>query len=737
MSRMNRDTDTEIFGVVERITFQNDDNGYTVAKLSPHKRGQDLVCIIGSMPGLRPGESVRCHGQWKIHKVHGSQFEVDRFTTEAPSDLAGIEKYLGSGLIRGIGATYAKRIVRAFKEKTLQIIDETPERLAEVPGIGKKRAGQIIGCWQEQRSVREVMIFLQSHGVSPTFAQKIFKVYGQKSITKVQEDPYSLAQDIFGIGFKKADQIAESLGIEKNSPRRIEAGIIFSLTALSTDGHVCFPVEAFTSYAAELLEVDRASIGEGLRRLRQQTRIEILPQVHCGELQDTVWLMPLYRSEVGIARECLRIKEHRSKLRTIDVQKAVDWAEDKLGISLAQHQAEAVAAALSNKMQVITGGPGTGKSTITAAILKILEKLTTRIVLAAPTGRAAKRMTEVTGKKASTIHSLLSWDFKTGGFRKNRKTPLEADVLIVDEASMIDTHLMNSLLRAVPDACKVILVGDIDQLPSVGPGNVLRDLIDSGEINVSQLTEVFRQAQGSNIITNAHRVNKGQFPTLKNSPDSDFFFIEADDNEDVLKQIIGLVTDRLPKRYRLNPVDEIQVLSPMNKGVIGAINLNTTLQDHLNPRGEALFAYGRRFKVADKVMQIRNNYNREVYNGDIGRVEHIDHANTELIALIDGKEVVYPFSDLDELVLAYAVSVHKYQGSECPAIVMPISTSHFKLLHRNLFYTGITRGKKLVVLVGSKKAVAMAVRNDEVQERHTGLKQTIVECSGTQSGAGF
>ncbi len=714
-----------IFGYIERITFQNPETGFTVAQLQESKKS-DLTCIVGFMPSVQPGESIRCFGFWKSHLMYGNQFEIEKYQVETPADVNGIRKYLGSGLIKGIGPTYAQRIVDTFGVDTLHVIDKEPERLKEVAGLGKKRIGLITTCWSDQKSIRDVMIFLQSHGVSPTYAQKIFKTYGNKSIEVVKENPYTLARNIHGIGFKTADDIAGKMGIAKDSPMRIVAGLEFILAELSKNGHVCYPLTEFFAHAIETLQVTQTLIDYGMDQLKKEDCIEIEKMVYDATLQDFVWSKSLFVTESGIAREIRRIKKGIADLRTVNVQKALDWVEETLKIKLGENQKSAVGNALEDKICIITGGPGTGKSTITKAILAITEKLTDKILLTAPTGRAAKRMSEITGKKASTIHSLLEFDFK-GGFKKNRDSPLECDLIIVDESSMIDTYLMYSLLKAIPTKARVVFVGDINQLPSVGPGNVLKDIITSRYLLVTTLNEIYRQAAGSDIITNAHKINQGIVPYSKKRPDSDFFFIEEQEPENVLKSIIALVTQRVPKKYNFDPLKDIQVLAPMKKGIIGTENLNVALQEALNPKNTPLYRYGKRFALGDKVMQLRNNYTRTVFNGDIGLITDIDHGEQELIVTIDDREVIYEFNDLDELSLAYAISVHKYQGSECPCIIMPVHTTHFKLLHRNLLYTGVTRGKKLVILIGTTKALVIAVKNDEVKKRYTGLLQFMQE----------
>jgi exodeoxyribonuclease V alpha subunit len=721
-----------ISGYVERITYQNPDNGYTVAQLRERGR-KDLTCIVGTMPLLKPGETIRCIGSWKQHLVHGRQFTVNECHIEAPADLIGIRKYLGSGLIKGIGPTYAKRIVEKFGVDTLNIIDRSPEKLNEVEGLGEKRVEKIIECWQGQKSIREVMIFLQSHGVSPTYAQKIFKIYGQQSIQRVKENPYYLARDIKGIGFKMADVIAAKLGIDKKAPQRIDTGIEYLLNELSSDGHVCYPLTELMAESATVLEVEKALVEASISNLKKTQRLEVFDLFIQGKAVPFVWIKKLFVAEVGIARELQRLKKATSHLRAIDLTKALEWVQSQLKITLAPTQQLAVTHALTDKVHIITGGPGTGKSTITNAILSISSKLTSKILLAAPTGRAAKRMSEITGKQAATLHSLLEYDFsKSGGFKRNRENPLDCDLIIVDESSMIDTYLMYSLLKAIPNHARLILVGDINQLPSVGPGNVLKDIISSNHIPVTTLTEIFRQAAGSHIVTNAHRINQGMFPNIENSSTSDFFFIEAQEPEQVLEQIISLVSQRLPRKYGLDCINDIQVLAPMKRGVIGTENLNVVLQETLNPSKNALTISGKKFAVGDKVMQIRNNYQKNVFNGDIGRISHINVEDEEVVVKMDDREVIYNFTDLDELVLSYAVSVHKYQGSECPCVVLPVHTSHFLLLTRNLLYTGVTRGKRLVILVGTKKALAITVKNDKVKTRYTGLQQAILGTSHEQ-----
>lgn len=716
----------QIYGYVERITFQNIENGYTVAQLKQEKK-TELTCIVGHLPGIRPGESIRCFGEWKSHLVHGKQFEVSSFKVEAPADIIGIKKYLGSGLIKGIGPKYANRIVEKFGIHTLHIIDQSPEKLSEITGLGEKRIEKIKTCWETQKSVREVMVFLQTYGITPALAHKIFRVYGEKSIAKVKENPFHLARDIFGVGFKTADTLAQKMGIAKDDSMRIDAGIEYVLSELSGSGHVCYPVVDFLTEAEKVLEAPSFQIEPRLLILQNDDRIKLADLIEQGQKRLFIWIKSLYLSEMGIARELKRIKQGVSRLRQIDREKALAWVQEHHKIQLAENQSKAVDRSISGKLHIITGGPGTGKSTITKAILAITEKLTSKICLAAPTGRAAKRMSEITGKKATTIHSLLEPNFKEGGFKRNRQNPIDCDLLIVDEASMIDTSLMYSLLRAIPEHARVIFVGDIHQLPSVGPGNVLKDMIGSHSVSVTTLNEIFRQAAGSHIITNAHKINNGIFPSLHNGLDSDFFFLDCQENVDVLDTIVKLTAQRLPNRYNFNPIQDIQILAPMKKGIIGTENLNQSLQRVLNPRESSLLRGNGKLQEGDKVMQIRNNYKKEVFNGDIGYIETIDNEEQQVFIRFEDKHVVYEYTELDEIVLAYAISIHKFQGSECLCVVIPVHTSHFMMLHRNLLYTGITRGKELVVLVGTKKAIAIAVKNNEVQNRYTALRQAIME----------
>jgi exodeoxyribonuclease V alpha subunit len=711
--------DEPLSGYVDAIVYAQPENGFTVARLKEVKK-KDLTVIVGYLPGLQAGENVVCKGSWKNHPSHGRQYEVTEYTVESPSDVIGIQKYLESGLVKGIGPVYAKKIVDRFGADTLEVIDKTPHRLNEIEGLGKKKIRQLKECWDQQRSIREVMVFLRAHGASPGYAQKIFKQYGDESIAKVKENPYQLAKDITGIGFKVADAIAIKMGFALHSPERLAAGIEFVLWELAGEGHTCFPIAEFVPIATATLEVETELVEAAVKRLVNQQLVE----------QDgMIWLKAYFACEQGIARDLLRIVTGKQAIRAIDAVKAADWVQGQLSIQFAEQQKQAVIQALTDKVHIITGGPGTGKSTITNAILAISHKLTDKILLAAPTGRAAKRMTQITHKLAFTIHALLEMDFASGGFKRGKENPLDCDLLIVDEASMIDTQLLFHLLRAIPARARVLFVGDIDQLPSVGAGTVLRDLICSEKIGVTRLTEIFRQAKGSKIITNAHLINQGEFPEIHTPERSDFHFIEAETPEAIQQVILELVSKEIPRLWHYDSIDDIQVLSPMKRGVIGAEMLNDALQNLLNPSSKPVFRMGRRFHLHDKVMQIKNNYDKNVYNGDIGRITQIDEEG--ILVRFDDKEVEYDLTDLDELLLAYATSIHKYQGSECPCVVIPIHTTHFKMLHRNLLYTAVTRGKKQVYLVGSSKAIAIAVHNNQVQKRYTGLEKAIKETAKT------
>jgi len=719
---------TTLNGQIERITFTNEENGFTIAKVKVRGR-RELVTVVGVLMSPMPGEILDMQGEWTSHPQFGEQFKVMEYRTKVPATVHGIRKYLGSGLIKGLGPVMAGRIVDRFDKTTLDIIENDIQRLAEVEGIGKKRIALIAGAWDAQREIRDVMLFLQSHGVSSGYATKIFKHYGNRSIAVVKQNPYRLATDIFGIGFVTADQIAAKLGIVKDAGMRVEAGILYVLYQLSDEGHVYFPDELLISKSCQILEVEREAVVKALDRLAadQMIVMEDLPDRPDDVQKNSkaVFLAKFHLCETSIARRIKMLVSCPKSVRDIDSSRAIDWVQGQLAVTLADTQVAAVACAIENKAMIITGGPGTGKTTIINAVLKIFAKLKTRIMLAAPTGRAAKRMNETTGFEAKTIHRMLEFSPQQGGFQRNEDKPLDCDVLIIDEASMIDTVLMYHLLKAIPPVATFILVGDVNQLPSVGAGNILRDIIASFAVPVVELDKIFRQAQTSRIIVNAHKINEGVVPFLdtaySDDPHNDFYFIEQEDPEKILDIIIELTKVRIPQRFGFDPVDEIQVLTPMHRGVVGSGNLNRKLQAVLNP-GEGGITRGERIhRVNDKVMQIRNNYDKEVFNGDIGRITAIEWEDKEVMINFDGRQVVYDFSDLDEIVPAYAVSVHKSQGSEYAAVIIPIVTQHYILLQRNLIYTAVTRGKKLVVMVGSRKAMAIGVSNNKTQKRYTRL----------------
>ncbi|MEZ4735818.1 MAG: AAA family ATPase [Caldilineaceae bacterium] len=800
--------------MIERITYHNEETGYTVAKLTPELRSQSNagqsgfgrnreVAIIGTLVGVNVGESVELTGRWTIHAEYGRQFVVETMRTVLPATVAGIEKYLGSGLIRGVGPVTAKRIVKHFGVDTLTIIEEQPERLNEVPGVGRKRVQMIMTAWQEQKAIKEVMLFLQSHGVSTSLATKIYKFYGDDAIGIVRQDPYRLARDIFGIGFLTADRIAQSMGLAPDSPQRVAAGVAYALNQATEEGHVFLPTSELVAQAAELLNVSRDEIGIGVVRLWHDDQVKVAVRPGDDELrplapppvedeipqliaerghvyaaattaqaqqvladEHAIYLTPLYYSEQGVANQLRRLMYTGDSCFLSFQHQWQDWAtlfamaELITGLRLAPQQQSAVQAALTHRVTVLTGGPGTGKTTSIRTLLQICEQHRYRVVLAAPTGRAAKRLAETTGHEAKTLHRLLEFKPAEGmSFQRNADNPLEGDLLIVDEASMLDLVLTNHLLKAISPGMHLLLVGDVDQLPSVGAGNVLKDIIaaiegrdlelerlrDSSlqarpqslklpisqspntQATVIRLQTIFRQAAGSFIITNAHRINEGEMPTVDNETATDFFLFRTEEPERAAQLCVELVQSRIPKRFAI-PSTDIQVLSPMHRGIIGVGALNEALQTGLNPAApqKPEKRVGNRvYRIGDRVMQIRNNYDKDVYNGDMGAIQALDLEMQKVTVNIDGRAVVYDFLELDELVHAYAVSVHKSQGSEFPAVVIPVLTSHYMMLQRNLLYTAVTRAKRLVVLVGQPKAIAMAVRNDKVTQRFTGLRERL------------
>ncbi len=717
---------SDLQGQIERITYTNEENGFTIAKVRVYGN-PELVTVVGNFIEPVPGEIINMRGEWVNHPKYGEQFKVTQYETSVPASVHGIQKYLGCGLIKGIGPIIAKRIVTKFGEETLEVIENEIDRLAEVNGIGGKRTTMVKKAWDEQKEIRNVMLFLQSHGVSSAYATKIFKHYGDRSIAVVKKNPYRLATDIFGIGFVTADQIAGKLGFTKDSQLRVEAGILYVLHQLADDGHVYYPYNLLMEKCSEVLEVKYDIIVRALGTIAFEKRI-LIEDLNDSieefkENNKAVYLSKYHVCETGVAAKMKLLLKTPSTIREIHSEKAVDWVQKRLAITLATKQVEAIKCCLKNKVTVITGGPGTGKTTIINAILKIFSKANVKTILCAPTGRAAKRMFETTGNEAKTIHRILEYSFKKGGFQKDDKNPLDCDSLIVDEASMIDTTLIYHLLKAIPPGAKLVIVGDVNQLPSVGAGTVLKDIILSGAVPVVKLNEIFRQARESRIIVNAHKINSGILPSLKSSGKKldDFYFIEQENPEEVLKIILEITKERIPKRFGFDPIDDIQVLSPMHRGIVGAGNLNIELQKVLNPMGNGITRGNRNFRVNDKVMQIRNNYEKEIFNGDLGRIKRIDLENQEMVISYDGRKVSYDFVDLDEIVLAYAISVHKSQGSEYPAVVIPLLTQHYMLLQRNLIYTAVTRGKKLVVLIGTKKALAIGIQNIKMDKTYTYL----------------
>ena len=703
--------------VVERITYQNADNGYTVLKCAA-KNAQDLVTVVGIMPDTHVGSVLALEGFWKVDAKYGRQFSVEKFEETLPATVYGIEKYLGSGLIKGVGPKFARRIVEKFGKDTLDVIEENPDALIEVEGIGRVRVERIKKSWEEQKEIKNIMLFLQGHEVSTSHATKIFKTYGSDSISIVQENPYRLADDIWGIGFKTADTIAEKMGIEKDRFIRLRSGILYTLNKLSENGH-CYAVrEQLIRTAEQLLEVEGAEL--------EITLDEMLRTEDVIREEEAIYLPPFFFSETGCAKRLLKLLASRRRVQ-IAVDAAASFGENQ-NITYDEVQLEAIRVALSSKVMILTGGPGTGKTTTTMGIIAAYRAAGCQILLAAPTGRAAKRMSEATGMEAKTIHRLLEYK-PPEGYQRREENPLEGDVLILDECSMIDIMLMYNLLKALPEHMTLIMVGDTDQLPSVGAGNVLKDIIASDRIPVVRLSRIFRQAQGSRIIMNAHRINKGEQIDMRGGRDSDFFFAAKDTNEEVEDLLVKYCTENLPRYYHVDALQDIQVLTPMQRGICGAVNLNQVLQEAMNPSPVFLRRGGTQYRLHDKVMQIRNDYDKEVFNGDIGVINHVDMEERELTVNFDGREIVYDVSELEELALAYAVTIHKSQGSEYPIVVMPFTMSHYVMLQRNLLYTGVTRAKKILVLIGEKKAVWYAIRNETTADRNTKLADRLREDS--------
>ncbi len=701
--------------VVERITYQNAENGYTVLKVAV-KNASDLVTVVGTMPETHVGSVLSLEGFWKMDAKYGRQFSVEKFEEALPATVFGMEKYLGSGLIKGVGPKFARRIVEKFGKDTLDIIEESPDLLLTVEGIGRVRVERIKKSWVDQKEIKNIMLFLQGHEVSTAHATKIYKAYGSESIKIVSDNPYRLADDIWGIGFKTADSIAEKLGIGKEKFIRLRSGILYTLNKLSENGH-CYAVrEQLIETAVRLLEVEEAEL--------QLTLDEMLRSNDVISDEEAIYLPAFFFSERGTAK-CLQKLLVSKRQVNIDAGDVMKNAASQTGIVYDEIQLEAIRTAVSSKVMVLTGGPGTGKTTTTLGIISAYQQAGCSMILAAPTGRAAKRMSEATGMEAKTIHRLLEYK-PPEGYQKNEEQPLEGDVLILDECSMIDIMLMYNLLKALPEHMTLIMVGDIDQLPSVGAGNVLRDMIASQRIPVVRLTRIFRQAQGSRIIMNAHRINRGEDPDLRGGRDSDFFFASKETNEDIIETIVQYCRTNLPRYYHVDPINDIQVLTPMQRGECGAANLNQMLQAAMNPTDIFLRRGGIQYRLHDKVMQIRNDYDKDVFNGDIGTITKVDTVERELTVDFDGRDVLYDISELDELVLAYATTIHKSQGSEYPIVVMPVTMSHFVMLQRNLIYTGVTRARKILVLIGDKRALYYAIKNETTADRNTRLAERIV-----------
>ena len=724
-------------GILERIVFENPETGYTIGRFTSRDYPSELITVVGNLASANAGESMLLKGMWVNNPQYGRQFQIEGYETVMPATIVGLRKYLGSGLIKGIGPVMASRIVNQFGMDTLDVIERTPRKLTRVQGIGRKRVEMIRGAWEAQREVKNVMLFLQSHNVSTSHAAKIYKTYENDSIPIVRENPYRLANDIYGIGFKTADTIAQKLGVEPESPHRVNAGMKYVLSQKSDDGHLFLYRQDLIEACEEILEVSTDAIEQGLETLAAEEEIiieEVDAEVEgqnrdddkaaCG--QTAIYLAPFYYAEIGVTNGLTRLLRKGAVQHPPQfLDESITQLEKQMGMRFAANQREAIRIAITSRAMILTGGPGTGKTTTIIGIIRLFDQLSQRIVLAAPTGRAAKRLSETTGREAKTIHRLLEFSPQEMGFKRNQENPIEADVVIIDEMSMVDCVLMNSLMKAVPRDAVVIMVGDVDQLPSVGAGNVLKDLISSEMITVVKLTEIFRQAQQSMIVTNAHRINRGEFPKLSGPRDRNFFFIEETEPLEVTKRILELVKTRLPKHYRYHPLDDIQVLCPMRRSTVGSENLNKELQETLNANPTDYVRGGRGFRVGDKVMQVRNNYDYDVFNGDIGRITKSDPVEKILTVTFPDKVVDYDVADLNELVLAYATTVHKAQGSEYPVVVMPLTTQHYMMLQRNLLYTAITRAKELVVIVGSKEALGISIRNNKVVERNSYLAERV------------
>lgn len=727
---MHKEQPESLRGIVERVTFHSEESGFCVLRIKASKH-RDLITVVGAAASINAGETIECHGTWLHHKTHGLQFKAERMTAAPPIGIEGITRYLASGLIKGIGPHYAAKLTKAFGENVLDVIENEPERLLTVPGIGQKKQEQMTLSWKEQKSIRDIMIFLHSYGVSTTRAVRIYKTYGDAAITKVRENPYCLAQDIRGIGFKTADELAIKMGIPADSIQRAQAGVGHALLQLCEHGHCAAEINDLIKAGVELLNVPEELIQKAIQLEIDAKRL--IPDVINTSEGDKncLFTAALYRAEINVTQRLKQLKKGLLPWNTdgeLNSEKAIPWVEKKTGIQLSESQHHAIMHVLQNKVSIITGGPGVGKTTIINSVLKIIRAKSLKVALCAPTGRAAKRLSETTGLQARTIHRLLQFNPSSYSFVYDDMQPLPFDVIIVDESSMMDLILFNHLLKAIPFDAAVIFVGDVDQLPSVGSGLVLCDLIRSGVIHTVRLTEIFRQAASSRIITNAHRINQGYMPEIDTETETDFYTIYRDEPEQVYDTLIEVVTHRIPKKWGFDPIHDIQVLTPMNRGSLGNTSLNIALQSRINPHGHpTVLRYGTTFAPKDKIIQLVNNYDKEVFNGDIGFIQKIDLEESYLNILFDTRSVRYEFDELDEVRLAYAITIHKSQGSEFPVIVIPIVTQHFMLLARNLLYTAVTRGKKLVVLVGQKKAIYMAVKNNREANRLTKLAERLKE----------